>query len=101
MTTLKNLEKLYKRRAITRRDFMEGALALGVSVTTATHLMSQAEAATPKKGGTFRLGLVDPATSDTLDPATYITNHTQIGMNFGVLNNLTEVATNGDLIQRF
>lgn len=98
MTKLKDLETLYTKRVITRRDFMEGALALGVSVTTATHLMSKAEAATPKKGGTFRLGLVDPATSDTLDPATYISNHTQIGMNFGVLNNLTEVATNGELI---
>ena len=49
MTKLKDLETLYTKRVITRRDFMEGALALGVSVTPATHLMSKAEAATPKK----------------------------------------------------
>jgi len=36
---------------VTRRGFMTNAIALGVSLTTASAFMSQAEAAKPKRGG--------------------------------------------------
>ena len=56
---------------LSRRDFMEGATALGLSITAATSLMSEARAATPMKGGLLRAGLDGGATTDTLDPATF------------------------------
>jgi peptide/nickel transport system substrate-binding protein len=57
---------------INRRGFMQGALALGLGVTAASSLWTrEVAAATPKKGGTFRVGLDDGNTSDTLDPTTY------------------------------
>ena len=50
------------------KGFIEGALALGMTVAGATSFAEAVAAATPKKGGTFRLGLTDPATTDALDP---------------------------------
>ena len=45
---------------VSRRHFMEGALALGVTVSAASALWSnEVRAATPKKGGTYRVGLDD------------------------------------------
>ena len=38
---------------INRRQFMVSVLATGVAASTAISLASEAEAATPKKGGTF------------------------------------------------
>ncbi len=84
---------------IGRRDFIKRATALGLAAAIPTGILAEeARAAEPRQGGTIRLGLTDPATTDTLDPATYISNHTQIGMFGGVLNNLTEVAPNGEII---
>jgi peptide/nickel transport system substrate-binding protein len=59
-------------RRIGRRAFMEGAIALGVTASAAAGLWSsQAAAATPKKGGRFRVALDDANTTDSMDPATY------------------------------
>ena len=45
------------QRRLSRRGFMEGALALGMTVPAATSLWSRTvAAATPKKGGTYRIG---------------------------------------------
>jgi len=56
---------------ISRRDFMSTAAAVGVTAGAASGLWSTAHASTPKRGGTFRLGLHDGNTSDTFNPATY------------------------------
>ena len=98
MNALDALKTRFAGGRISRRAFMEGTLALGMSVAGATSFIATVDAATPRKGGTFRLGLTDPATSDSLDPATYISNHTQIGMFGGVLNNLTEVRSDGEIV---
>ncbi len=83
---------------IGRRDFMRGALALGLTVSTASLLASKAEAATPKKGGRFRQGLTGGATSDDLDPATTLDTY-MINVNFNQLRNcLTEISPSGELI---
>jgi len=83
---------------VTRRGFMSGAMALGVSLTTASAFMSQAEAATPKKGGRLRQGVTGGATSDILDPG-QILDHYMINVQFGQLRNgLTEVSPTGELI---
>lgn len=77
---------------------MTGAIALGVSMTAASALMSRAEAATPKKGGRLRVGLTGGATSDILDPGQILDLY-MINLQFGQLRNgLTEVAANGELI---
>ena len=77
---------------------MEGAAALGLTVTAATSLMSDAHAATPKKGGLLRLGVDGGATTDTLDPATFPSSFI-IALNFGGLRTcLTEVDNTGQLV---
>ena len=65
-----NLVERGKRGSVSRRQFLQGALALGLTASSATALWStQVRAATPKKGGTFRVGVGDANTTDTLDPA--------------------------------
>ena len=83
---------------VTRRGFMTNAIALGVSLTTASAFMSQAEAAKPKRGGRLRQGVTGGATSDILDPG-QILDHYMINVQFGQLRNgLTEVSPTGELI---
>lgn len=60
------------KKRITRRHFMEGSLALGLTAASATALWTKTvRAATPQKGGTFRVGMHDGNTSDGHDPGTY------------------------------
>ena len=76
MRRLSQLQNRFSKGLVSRRQFMEGAIALGVTVATAEGMMTAALAATPKKGGTFRLGLGGASTTDQLDPATYISTFT-------------------------
>ncbi len=56
-----------------RRDFMRFAIAAGMSIPLASGLWtSEVSAATPKRGGTFRIGQHDGNTSDNHDPGTYV-----------------------------
>ena len=98
MDKLTTLKSRYAAGRISRRGFMEGALALGMTVAGASTFTATVAAATPKRGGTFRLGLGGASTTDSLDPATFISTFTQIGLNFGVHNNLTEVTAEGDIV---
>ncbi|MFT5113974.1 MAG: peptide/nickel transport system substrate-binding protein [Parasphingorhabdus sp.] len=55
-----------------RRDFMTFAVAAGMTIPLASGLWtSDVAAATPQKGGKFRVGVHDGNTSDTHDPGTY------------------------------
>ena len=56
----------------TRRDFMRGATALGLTAGMASGIWTEAMAATPKKGGHAKFGLLGGNTSDSLDGATYL-----------------------------
>ena len=59
-----------KRGKMSRRQFMNYAVAAGVTATSASTLWSSKVAAmTPQKGGTFKVGVHDGNTGDTLDPA--------------------------------
>ncbi|MGB1109919.1 MAG: ABC transporter substrate-binding protein [Gammaproteobacteria bacterium] len=63
-----------KSGRLNRREFMQFALAAGMSASTGSLMWSsEVSAATPKKGGTFRWGIHDGNTSDTHDPGTYVT----------------------------
>ncbi len=60
-----------KARRLSRRTFMEGALAMGLAAPAAELLWArEVRAAEPRKGGVFRAGLHDGSSTDTLDPAT-------------------------------
>lgn len=56
---------------VSRRGFIKGALATGMTVGASTSLWSTGvNAATPKKGGEFRVGVHDGNTTDSFDPGT-------------------------------
>jgi len=75
-----------------RRAFMERALALGVTASAAASLWSTSvAAATPKRGGRFRVALDDGNTTDSMDPATYASRF-MITMVHTHRNFLTEIA---------
>ncbi|MDW3204020.1 MAG: ABC transporter substrate-binding protein [Alphaproteobacteria bacterium] len=62
-----------RRGRLSRRDFMQFAVAAGVAASTASGLWtSKVAQAAPQKGGTFRLGTHDGNTSDSHDPGTYL-----------------------------
>ncbi|MGE0213191.1 MAG: ABC transporter substrate-binding protein [Parvibaculaceae bacterium] len=91
-TSLEQLAAAAISGRISRRTFMEGALALGATVPAATAFWSHSvAAATPTKGGRFRVGLDDGNTTDTLDPATYASRF-MITMAHTFQNFLTEIA---------
>ncbi len=97
-TFLESLTGKFRRGEIDRRDFMRGAMSLGLTVTAASMLASSAEAQTPKKGGRFRLALAGGATSDSLDPATILDTY-MLNVTFGQTHNcLTEIDADGQLI---
>ena len=58
MKQLHHYAKLLQEGKIGRREFMGRAVALGATATLATSLAGRAAlAATPKKGGTLRVGI--------------------------------------------
>ena len=75
----------------TRRDFMVGAMALGLTASAASAMWSsRAHASTPKKGGHMRAGLNDSNTIDSLDSATYNAT-TMIAVSRAFRDSLVEV----------
>jgi len=91
MSSLKHLEQLLKNGKITRREFISRVSALGLTAALSPALLAPAvQAATPQKGGRFRLGVQGGNTSDNGDPAT-ITNTFMQVYNFSTRNNLVEV----------
>ena len=95
---VKQLQSCFENGKLTRRSFMQGALALGVSMSSALSLVDVAQAATPKKGGRLRIGITGGATSDVMDPGQILDSY-MLNYQFGQLrNNLTEVAPSGELI---
>ena len=83
--------------SIDRRKFMMSVLATGLTVPAALSLANRAEAATPKSGGLFRMGIAHGSTTDTLDSGTSENHFTLVnGYTFG--NHLTEVGNDGQLV---
>lgn len=82
---------------LNRRDFIQFAVAAGIAVPAASALFSSAARAQPKKGGRFRIGLGHGATTDSLDPATYL-DYYMGSVGWGALGNgLTEFDTKGNV----
>ena len=97
MHKIEYFRKLLERGAISRREFMGRAVALGATVSMAATMASQAAKAAPKEGGRFRIGYGHGSTTDSLDPATYENDFT-VTLGFGLHNHLTEISNTGDLI---
>ncbi len=77
--------------SINKRQFMQGAMALGLTVAAASSVWStKVAAATPKKGGHFRIAMDDGNTTDTADPALYEGQY-QIAMGYTHRSWLTEI----------
>ena len=79
-----------------RREFLRGAAALGISTALASGIMVKAGwAAEPKKGGTLRLGMEGGSPSDSLDPRTYA-DSVMIGASLACMNCLIEFDSTGN-----
>jgi len=98
MKSFDELTTLLHTGRIDRRTFLSRAAALGATTAMATSLLGKAgQAATPKKGGHFRIGIGHGSTTDSLDPATFENAFTQFtGMGFR--GHLTEVAASGEIV---
>lgn len=71
MDKITELKVLLAAGRISRRQFMEGIIAMGIAASIAPMVMNEAFAATPKKGGHFKLGVSGANTSDSLDGSTH------------------------------
>jgi peptide/nickel transport system substrate-binding protein len=69
------LKSQFATGRIGRREFMQGAAALGISAAAASGFMSQVQAATPVRGGHARLGMADGQTVDSMSVATWVNQH--------------------------
>jgi peptide/nickel transport system substrate-binding protein len=78
---LEFLSRYVARGKLNRRDFLGRAAALGVTSTFANSLLiSAARAQGPQKGGDLRMGLQGGESTNSLDPAQWLT---QVPQNFG------------------
>ncbi len=94
------LAKLAAQGKLGRRAFLGKAAALGASTAVATSLLSgTALAAGPKKGGHLKAGLAGGESTNSLDPATFLT---QVPADFGRMwgDTLVEVSRIGEIVYR-
>ncbi len=97
MWDLEKLSTLVGKGKVNRREFIQFALATGVTLAAAETMYTDAVAATPKQGGSAKFGLAHGATTDTLDPAGYPDTATQVPFSGSMSNWLTEVDANGNI----
>jgi len=94
---LEAARKLAGKGKVSRRDFVQLALAAGFTAAAANTMFVDAVRAEPKKGGHFIQGLTGGATTDVLDPAQTLDTYME-QVSFGQLrNNLTEIGPDGQL----
>ncbi len=90
------LKRILRDRHMTRREFLVGATALGLTVPAASAMWSTAAKATPKSGGHMKAGVSGANTADSLDPTTF--NDTfMLTVGFSVRDNLTAVASDNSV----
>ena len=74
---IERMKDSFVNGGLTRRDFMQGMLATGLTVTSAGILLTGAQSAiaeTPKKGGRLKFAWNLHGPTDTLDPALFTSN---------------------------
>lgn len=95
---LKKMKHFAAKGKMSRRDFVQLAMAAGITAVAAESMFVKAARAEPKKGGRFRVAVGSGATTDTLDPATFPDTFNGL---FGwgtIRSSLTEVTTDGQVI---
>ncbi|RUV54911.1 ABC transporter substrate-binding protein [Mesorhizobium sp. M5C.F.Ca.IN.020.29.1.1] len=98
-TKLKLAAKLAAKGRVSRRDFVQLALAAGLTATAANAMFVQTVRAEPKKGGTLKIGIGDAAATDSLDPGSTNVNRFTGTALFGTLSNgLTEIDSKGNVV---
>ena len=98
MHIVKSIERMFTEGLINRREFISRLSALGIAVTMSPLLVpGKVEAAVPKKGGHFKMGITGGSTTDSMDPATFTSNMNQ-NINWQIRNNLVEVDSNFNAI---
>jgi peptide/nickel transport system substrate-binding protein len=97
MSDLKKLAQFATDGHMSRREFMIGAVAAGVSISMADSMFASIADAAPKQGGHFKCGLGAGSTTDSLDPATTTQTYTQL-INHAAYNYMTELDEKGQLI---
>jgi len=90
-------KRLLAEGRLTRRQFVQRAMALGATSALATSMAGQVALAAPKRGGNLRIGVGGGSTTDSLDPATTTDTFMQL-FGYGLRNNLTEVNHKGEVI---
>ena len=68
---VKRMKGMYERCELTRREFLQGLVATGLTATTAAAILTgsrDVRAETPKKGGRLVVGFNIHGPTDTLDP---------------------------------
>ena len=80
---LMRAKQLVTRGRMSRREFVQLALAAGIAVPTALKLFDAAALAQAKRGGSFKVGIGHGSTTDTLDPALW-TNSFSASIGLGI-----------------
>ena len=99
MSELMKLKELLVKGRLNRREFLSRVSILGLTGAVSPALWTAiVHADSPRRGGTFRIGLRGASTAESLDPATYgtgVINHFMVG---AIGNCLTEIDHNGEVI---
>ena len=94
---LEAAKKLAGKGKVSRRDFVQLALAAGLTAAAANTMFVDAARAEPKKGGHFIQALTGGATTDVLDPAHTLDTYMDQVSSGQLRNNLTEIGPDGQL----
>ena len=89
------LQRMLREKRITRREFATGMAAIGVAGSVPAFLSWPAKAATPNKGGKFRMTVTEGATGESLEPAQLATQP-MIALGWQIRNNLVEESANAE-----
>ncbi len=92
------LKTLAMRHGLSRREFIQHAIAAGIAVSAAEGMFAALARAEPKKGGRFRLALGSGSTTDTLDPANIPDTYNQVVAWGSLRSSLTDVTADGKII---
>ena len=84
------------RGRMNRREFVQFALAAGIVASTAEVMFTEAQAATPQKGGDLRVGISWGSTSNTLDPGPILDSYMGT-VNMTLRSLLAEVDAEGNI----
>ena len=98
MREFDDLKRLLSEGRIDRREFIKRSSALGLAAFIPSAILSEeAHAASPKRGGLFRVAVRGGATTDSLEGGALLDTH-NVYTSWAVRNNLVEVNASGEVI---